>query len=220
MGLDQRLEDVLKSIFEVESKKAEQAAKISTLEEFELNFRRLENLLDFKGAAEVVRLGEFLAYRNSQLDKYFQLAYLAIGKMDAFLPVPIKPFYSVTTLKEYLGIKEEDSKVIDHSKLKLASYRILHIDHPMSVAFLESLIENGEVVVGDNDRWSRSKSKEGPRGPSILRRIAFELVEIFNDLEMNRPQYDINFGQSKITLDRTTSEALRKVRDSAYSLQR
>ena len=220
MAKDEGLEELLIGTFQVKREKANQAAQTLELDQFYQNFVRLESMIGFEGGVEVVKEGDFLDYQNSKLEIYFQLAMTVHGKMDSSLPIPIKPFYSIKSLKSYLGIKEEEKMPIDSSKLNIASYRLLHKDNPASRRYLDSLIGTGEVNVDRNEFWNKSLRAKGGRGQDILRRIGYELPLIFNDLELGKPEFEINFGQNKLTVNKKTQEILGRVRDQAYSLQR
>lgn len=220
MGVDKGLEELLTGTFEVDSKRAEKVAANLTLDQFYLNFARLESIVGFEGGVGVVKDGDFLDYRNHQLEIYFQLAMEARSRMDSALPIPIKPFYSIESLKRYLGIKKEERTTLDHSKLNIASYKILHKDNPQSRDYLNSLIEMGEVIVEGHEHWNKGIKDKGPRGLNILKRIGYELKLIFRDLELGEPDYKINFGQMKLGINDSTRSALRQVRESAYSLQK
>ena len=221
MAIDKGLEELLTSTFEINPQRAEKAAQNLTLDEFYQNFTRLEHLIGFDGATEVVQRGKFLDYRNSHFETYFQLGTNVRARMDSSLPIPIGAFYSIESLKKYLGIKEERMVEIDNSKLNVALYRILHEDNPQSKAYITSLIEKGEVIVGRDEHWNKSSNPNGPRGLNILRKIAYDITMVFSDLGIGKPELDINHGQMKLTItDPSTREYLRKIRDIAYGFKR
>jgi len=219
MENDDNLESMLRNIFEVGANKAFAAAHKTTTNEFYQNFSRLENMLGFENASYLVQHGDFLGYRNGFLETYFQLARVAIGKMDAELPIPVDVFCSIDSLEKYLGLKHTDSQTKD-LKVNPTNYRLLHKDNPQSANYLKLLIEKGELIVGENDHWGKTTRTDGRRGLHIIRRISYELAQIFNEAEMERPQYKINHGQQKISLDENTRIGLSKIRDVVYGVQK
>ena len=222
MPQDQGLEQILVNLFEIDHQKAEKTAENLTLAQFELNFTRLESIVGFEHGIKVVKSGEFLDYRNGQLENYLQLAMTVRSKMNSSLPIPIEVFYSIESLKTYLGIKEKREVALYPSKsLDVAKYRLLHSDNSHSRAYLDSLIKKGEITVGREEHWNKSPQTNGPRGLNIVRKIAYELTLIFNYLGLGRPAYDLNHGQMKLTItDPAAREHLRQIREKVYALQK
>ena len=218
MVMDKDLEELLKTTFEVNEHRAKFIATKVSFDIFLNNFSRLESLIGFQNGAEVVKNGRFLDHQNGEIDVYFQLAYDVAGKMDSKLPIPPKPFYSIESLKEYLGIKETIPQV-EQGKLDITVYRILKSDDTLSVRYLKSLIDSGELSVDRNDYWGKAETS-GVRGLDILRRVSFQLNQIFNDFGFERPEIHINHGQYKIKINDSAREKLEKIRDIAYAVQK
>ncbi|MBI2656505.1 hypothetical protein HYX03_02095 [Candidatus Woesearchaeota archaeon] len=228
MTLDKNLEDLLRSIFRVPEKRAKEVSEILTLAKFQENFDRLEGILDFDTIFEVVKHGSFLDYTNSQFEEYLHLARTVYNRIEKdakslgiLVTISPKFFYSIESLKAFLGIEIEDKIEIPPSKLEnlnVGKYKILHKGDEKSREYLKSLIESGYVVVGRHDHWHKSKHK-GARGRHILEEISFQLILLFNELGLSRPQYELMYGQSQLMVYGKTRELLREIRDKVYQLQ-
>ena len=225
---DADLEVVLREIFNMTKKKASERARILTLNEFETNYRRLEDIIGYDAASEVVQNGDFIDYRNSQLEDYLQLARQAHTKLEEdakrlnrHIPILHNLFYSVQSLKEFLGLSNGELKV-DSTKLDsldISRYLILHRDNEKSAKYLDSLIKDGYVNVQHNEHWVKASKHKGSRGRHILEKIAFELACIFHDLGLSRPKYKINYGQHQLMVYGNTIQLLRQIRNKVYASQ-
>ena len=123
------LYNILKEIFELDEEAAQKASGKHSLDEFEINFKRLEAIVGFEVAVAAVKFGSLLEYENSYLEKYFGMVKNArvklSGRYGSQGTQPIidnrAAFYSVETLKEFLeGDKEKETRV---------SYNISDIAH-------------------------------------------------------------------------------------------
>ena len=214
------LTNLLTSVFEVDQKRAEEVARSLTVETFDSNFSRLEAIIGFDNAAFVVKEGRFLGYRNNEIENYFKLAHDVSAKIDHSLPIPVQIFYSIESLHEFLRSKQEGKVAIDVSRLNISKYRLLHPDNEQSKKYLNTLIEDGHITVETNERWNKSLNK-GVRAVDIVRKIAYELTMVFNDLDIGRPWYNLNNGQMKLIITHpTTREYLKEIRDKVYALKK
>ena len=224
---DADLEVLLSEIFQMPKKKASEGAKILTLYEFETNYRRLEDIIGYGAARDVVQNGDFTYYRNNQLEDYLQLARQAHIKLEdakrlkTHIPIPHNLFYSIQSVRKFLGLSNGESKV-DSTKLDsldISRYLILHRDNEKSAKYLDSLIRHGYVNILHHEHWVKAPKHKGSRGRHILKKIAFELVCIFHDLGLSRPKYKINYGQDQLMVYGNTIQFLRQIRDKVYASQ-
>ncbi len=223
MPIDKDLEDLLKSAFRIDAKKAEEVASALTFGQFDTNFTRLESIIGFDSAVEIIRKGEFLGYQNDRMEEYFGLVNQVYQQLDPKSPIPPKFFYSIETLKEFLGVAVDKKIVIDPSKLEqldIGKYKILHKDNKQSRGYLDSLIERGYIQVKGYEHWNKGSKTSGARGRHILEKITYELSLIFHNLGLNRPESTLNYGQHTLIVYGATRELLRGIRDKVYSLQK
>jgi len=113
-------------------------------------------------------------------------------------------------------IKTDD---LDISNVSLVSYRFLHKNVDSVRGRLDSLIENGSVSVSDHEHWNIGKSKSA-RGRDILIEISRSMRQLFKELDLPEPWYDLNFGQSTLTINEEGADYLRQIRDLAYERQK
>lgn len=219
MAREQALEELLIAAFEIEKERAVKTAEATTSDTFLSNFDRLEKLIGFGNAKEVVKEGKFFDYQNGLIDTYFQLAYVAAGRMDPSLPIPPKPFYSIDSLKEFLGVKEVPSPT-EQRTLDLTKFRLLRLNDQNSVRYLQRLIDEGELVVDKNEYWGQGRTLSSVRGSLIIQRIAYELNLIFKDLGFDGPRLTTNIGQNRLTILEYARKKLSEVREMAYAMQR
>ncbi|NQV91530.1 hypothetical protein HQ489_03570 [Candidatus Woesearchaeota archaeon] len=113
------------------------------------------------------------------------------------------------------GIEENE---LDITVISLSNYRFLHKNVDSVRERLDSLIETCSVSVDDHEHWDNTKSKSA-RGRDILRDIAHSYRQLFHELDLPEPWYDLNHGQSTLTIDEEGSKYLRQIRDLAYKRQ-
>ncbi len=209
------LANLLTGLFGVDPKKASDISAKLTEEEFYERVQRLESLIGEKNAPGVVKEGEFLSYRGQTLDEYFELASRARAVMAQVVPVPV--FYSIESLRGFLGYDEEKKVEIDVSKLNLFEYRLLQPDN-MGRNFLEALCSKGHVTVRSYDYWSNGKRPKGRRGGDIIEEIRRELFLMFNNLGLGNPEYRLSRGEKSptITISDETRETLKEIKDKVY----
>lgn len=213
---------LLVEVFEVEHITAANVAEKWDIRKFDSQFSRLEGLVgSFENASKVLKEGEFLRYYDDQILTYFELAQKAASKMEYSQPIPIQIFYSIGSLTKFLKTEDAKGVAIDPTKLKVAKYRLLHRDNTQSQGYLNSLIEDGELTVGKKEHWTKSgDGGNGLRGLNIIRKIAFDLSVMFDELGLPKPEYKLNNGQMELRIPPYTGVILGKIRDAAYSLQK
>lgn len=216
------LADLLMVVFEIEPNRANTIAGKLDIRKFDSNFMRLEALVGgFENAREVVKEGSFLSYGNGDIENYFAIASQAASKIDYLKPVPVQVFYSISSLTEFLRTEKAKEIIIDASKIKVHKYRLLHRDNTQSHNYLTSLIENGILTVERHEHWAKSgDGQNGLRGLNIIRKIAYDLTILFDELGLPKPEYKLKHGQLKLSIPPYTSVILGKIRDAAYSLQK
>ena len=216
------LADLLMKVFEIEPDRAKNAARKQSMQKFDSNFTRLEALVGgFENASKVVKEGGFLSYENGDMEKYFALAYQASSKIDRSQPVPVQIFYDIESLTVFLKTEAAKEIIINVDKLKVHKYRLLHKDNTQSRNYLNSLIENGCLTVEGHEHWAKSgDGQNGLRGLNIIRKMAYDLTVLFDELGLPKPDYKLNHGQLKISIPQYTSVVLGKIREVAYSQQK
>ena len=222
--VDEGLEDMLIGL-QVDPDRAKAAAKKQTFDQFDIKLNRLDALIGTNAAYEVIAKGpstgedSFIDYTSSQLEDYFKLAGEVAGIVeDAIMKEHSESwyapfFYSIQSLNNFLEKKDEIVPHEPKKDLALYKYHLFHSDNEQSRDYLDFLIRNGEVKVGDSEHWRKSEKPNGPRGNNILKRIIYELTMSFEKLELGKPGYEVNYGQNKLTVDAGTQQNLRSIRD-------
>ncbi|MBT4935433.1 hypothetical protein HOL21_03495 [Candidatus Woesearchaeota archaeon] len=133
---------------------------------------------------------------------------------------------SLDVLKSELAPKKEEQELeqeqnyIDAFNGKMVvSCPFLHKGNNLVEKRLDNLIENGEVYVGSHEHWT-GKSR-GSRGHDILKRIQRQIIHLFSDLGLPRPETcEILDSDRGLRIDEETQNKLREIKPVAYSLQR
>lgn len=206
---DSDLTELLAREFEIEFMKARNISRKSSLDSFMENYNKLGSLLGEEVSRDVVKNGSFLDYKNGFLDKYFQLARLVLGRKNSSKPNNV--FYSIESLKSYL--EEPVREELDINKLNIAKSRLFHLNNTQSFNYLNSLIEEGCLVVARHEHWCKSKLDDGMRGLNIIKVISLQLKTSFSDLGLEKPEVEINYGTHTLKISDKTQEKLRKIRD-------
>ena len=226
--VDKELEELL-IVFEVDPARAEAAAKKQTFDQFDNKFIRLESLIGSNHAYAVVKEsssieGEsFIDYSNSKSDEYFESAEkVAEILKDEIIKGPserwyVPFFYSIQSLNTFLEKKDEIVLHRPKEDLALHKYYLFHSDNEQSKDYLDLLIRKGKITVGDSEHWVKSGKPNGVRGNAILKKIIYQLTSSFGELDLGRPNYTVNYGQNKLTVDNGTQKNLRIIRDTAYN---
>ncbi len=216
------LEEILIELFDVDREKAEEISRNQTLHDFDKGLTRLESLLGESVAYEVVKGGDFASYRNSRLQDYFNLAEQVLDKIKDRVHQDngnwhARLFYSVESLSRFL---EKGEKELEESKPNgtgFSRYYLFNKDNRTSRQYLDSLIRDGELIVGTHEHWQGSNRVGGPRGRNILIKIGYELRVAFSEVGFDNPKVKINYGQHSISVDGETKNRLRILRDMAYN---
>jgi len=226
--VDKGLEEVLIG-FEVNPARAEAAAKKQTFSQFSEKLDRLESLIGTNHAYAVIKEsssieGEsFIDYANSKSNEYFESAEkvakilkdeIIKGSSERWY-VPF--FYSIQSLNTFLEKKDEIVSHRSKEDLALHKYYLFHPDNEQSRDYLDLLIRKGDITVGDSEHWVKSGKPNGVRGNAILKKIIYQLTSSFGELDLGRPNYTVNYGQNKLTVDSGTQKNLRLIRDMAYN---
>lgn len=215
------LEEILTTIFEIPAEKARDICAKGKLTEqtFSHYFSTLENILGFDSAAQIVREGRFLEYSNSMMDRYLQLAREAYGRLSGIVNEKTTSFfYSLESLHQCLA-PPRTALVIDPAKLRLSHYSLLHVDNDMARDYLDTIITQGDLIIGNHEHWRKSKSEKGPRGLNIIKKIAYQIHILFSHLDLGRPDFTLTFSQNKLSLAEETRRQLAQIRDIAYHTQ-
>ncbi len=149
---------------------------------------------------------------KNNVERYASLEQLLVLKEEFFSELGI---YAAAAAGDNIM---EPAEEIDITRIKLSHFPILHRSADDVERRLSLLIDNGFVTVGANEHWGETTT--GARGLNILKRIKTELSHLFSALELERPVYNLNFGQRKLGISDETRQYLREIRDKAYQLQR
>ena len=207
----------------IHGEKAQAIAQHVAPGQFLVNFGQLENLLGSELAVKAVSEGGyFLEYSNGELRDYMNKACMAATKMEAdfgTVPQGFTPWFnSNETLDAYFGQDKHQKTRVDTSKMeKVLFYRILKQEDPTSRRYLNALISDGNLVIGENERWN--KKNEGARGLNIAIQLSKQLYNIFSELGLKDPGCHIEHNQRRITIPHATQDVLRLIRSHAYSHQ-
>ena len=156
------------------------------------------------------------------LDIFKKLTYYQITKLDKEIGTNLKLLenygkYKYRPDETSLDSNPKTEKKLDFSNLNLGEYRILHTNNEKSVLYLNSLIEEGTLKLGEHEHWSKSKNKgTGPRGVKIAKVIDQQIKQLFNELDLEPPKNKIEFGESTLTIAEETQERLEKIRKEIY----
>lgn len=217
---DLELEEML-LLIGTSANKAAKASKTQTLDYFYDKFKRLEGLVSEKAAYTIVEKGEFSLYRNGDLEKYFTLAGKVVDKIKKNMfseKLPknwfVKQFYSIESLENFLKKEKEESEEKNIQHLKVGRYRILNSSDSQAKKYMNDLIENRRIEVGDHEHWARADN-QGLRGQNILVYLANEIRHMCSDSGLEYPRIRILHGQKAMTIDEKTSLNLRILRDKA-----
>ncbi len=217
-AVDVELTEHLARKLNVEYLKARAAGRKHSFDQFVNNFGQLELFIGPEAAKEVVSKGEFLDYANGTLARYLAQARIVAGKLgEAAKNVP-SAFYSTASLENFLN-PATNSQITIPQDVRLWEFRILQ-ENEMSLRYLDSLVERGELSIPKDEHWSAS-GNSGARGWNIARQIEREIKEIFGVCGFPRPNMVINHGNStaKISIDAQTRQHLARARDAAYQPQ-
>ena len=222
------LYEVLTEVFGIDEEEAMKANSKHSLQDFEKNFSRLEGIVGFEVAVAAVRLGEFLGYKNSHLERYFSLVNNLrnelSGKYGSNGTEPLlrnkEAFYSVGSLES--ALTEDDGSVDNACGMNsiVHLHKLLHKRNENSRRYLNFLIGQGYLEVGENEHWTVSDRDTNQRGRNILKIIRSQLNHVFSELGYEKPQIEINFGQHKLTIGNHAKSKLVEIRDRAYKLQK
>lgn len=214
--VDVELVEALTRLYNIEYMRARNIAREQTMDQFVENMVTLERIIGTDSAEEVVCYGKFIDYRNGSLRAYFRLAREVAGRVNYDVSgKDTKNFYSFEALKAGLT-QSEVGRVLDSSRLQMHHYKILHADHKQSQEYLSSLIDDGVVVVGEQEHWCRSKNYTGPRGRDILKRIKLQIVRMCDELGVETVDVDIDFSNHSLSVSQEGRNLLRYVREQVY----
>ncbi|MFH1052843.1 MAG: hypothetical protein V1740_00325 [Candidatus Woesearchaeota archaeon] len=221
--MDEELEALLLD-FEIDPERARVIAQKQDYNYFCEKFERLEIMIGSDAAFKVLQNGQFADYRNSSLEGYFDLAVEVnnlLGDKKDRLNMPsdwyAHFFYSHDTLRQFINRKPEDIEEETSPPSEIfGKYLLFNPGHPQSREYLQTLIQSGELNVGDHEHWARSQSS-GTRGENILKKMRYEITQAFHHFGYERPVIEINHGQKKITVSESARERLRLLRDHAYN---
>ncbi len=176
---------------------------------FASNLLTLETVVGMENAADVVRNGKFLSYRNGFRDEFFRLARIAAGKLGKDLAPYISIFYSIESLNEYLKPKQDAGTFIDVKNLNAQHYRLFFPDDAQARKYLVQLIEHGQLTPGDNEHWGTL------RGGDIVRVIVHEFHRAEKDLGLRGLEF--RHGKGTLYVSDSTRDILKDLRDQFYA---
>ncbi len=226
----------LKDELQLSQDVAEKYAKKLDSERLRSFFNNLRERLGYDSAVAVVNNNpELLNYcLDGNASSYLKVLKQVQGRLSLHpelkeefdLPRNLAAYASLESLLELKGNlyartkpivpEERPPETLDVSRLKLAKYTMLH-QKPEVERRLSSLIETGSVTVEEVEHWNNSS---GARAANILKKMKYQLIGIFEDLGLEKPGQDLNFGQRILQIDPSAQERLREIRDQAYELQR
>ena len=107
---------------------------------------------------------------------------------------------------------EESSSGIDLSSIEIHKYTFLHPGKEEVEKRLDSLINNGEIVVGDHEHWT---STSGARGSRIVRVIYHQINRLLDQLGLHY-NCKTNYADNTLRIDDETRYNLKVLRDMVY----
>ncbi len=224
MEMNNTLYELLKEVFEIDDdNRAKSIASKQDSDYFEKKFKRLEGIIGGDAAYDIVSNGKFADYRNAHLNEYLALAsevsdiikermFEPSLKQDWFYSI----FYSIESLTDFMVNPDYGNRKKEILDPKLKQYLLFNPSSEQSKGYLNDLITNGSIRVGNHEHWS-TNGATGTRENNILKKIGYELNLAFNSMNYEKPGIQINFGQNTITIDEKDHKNLRSLRDRAYN---
>ncbi len=215
--VDTKLAEELSRVTGIEYLRARNIARRLTYDQYSDIYGELEAYLGGASVESVLREGRVLDYRNGSFAEYMKLFRELAGRESSSGDgvSNLERFYSIESLKE--ALKKKSGDTTKRLKITTSKYRILNPGDGQAKGYLDSLIEGGEIIIGDQEHWGNANDKKsGARGLHILRKIQSQLTEACGEAGFQRPELRINYGQGVLTTDEAGKGTLRRLRDAAY----